>query len=258
MANITLIDSLRLSGFETHTTNTTQVKEATLQYYTTASSYERFGATNSYAKGYAVRGEWSNPYFVLLPASEIVSMSMIIHTSGVGYNISTRYGALASAANTSPKVTSASASTVTISKNATTSTISIASDSIATFKNAYGIGFGGAVSSASNGTVTDIQVEFVVNGYQISYNPGSYGTGSIITSDDVAYGKQAILQGPLFSRSGYTQKGWSINADGSTCDYKFGGHYKATNNVTLYPYWEREINNYTTNNGLIIHSTFIV
>ena len=71
--------------------------------------------------------------------------------------------------------------------------------------------------------------------YTVTYKPGSYGTGSQQTAtktQDVAL----TLKGAIFTRSGYTQTGWSTS-DGGTKSYGLSASYTANASVTLYPYW---------------------
>lgn len=72
--------------------------------------------------------------------------------------------------------------------------------------------------------------------YTVTYLPGSYGSGSSAT--DTKYGGAALtLRGRLFTRSGYSQTGWSVNANGSGYAYGLGGSYTQDASITLYPYW---------------------
>ena len=50
-------------------------------------------------------------------------------------------------------------------------------------------------------------------------------------------GVALALKGAIFTRTGYTQTGWSLYYDGSTKDYDFGAAYTENASVTLYPYW---------------------
>ena len=72
--------------------------------------------------------------------------------------------------------------------------------------------------------------------YTITYDKGTYGTGTN-TSDTKTEDVAIHLLGAIFTRDGYTQTGWSINADGSTKDYDLNDNYSANANITLYPYW---------------------
>ena len=79
---------------------------------------------------------------------------------------------------------------------------------------------------ASGGTTT----------YAVSYKKGLYGSGEN-ASDTKTKGKALTLRGAIFTRSGYTQTGWSKSENGSSKDYALGGSYTTDAAVTLYPYW---------------------
>ena len=86
--------------------------------------------------------------------------------------------------------------------------------------------------------------------YTVAYNPGSYGSGSQRTDTkkkDVAL----TLKGAIFTRTGYTQTGWSKNSNGSTKDYNLSVSYTANAAITLYPYWTANTYtvSYTMNGG---------
>ncbi len=71
--------------------------------------------------------------------------------------------------------------------------------------------------------------------YTVTYKPGSYGSGSQQTAtktQDVAL----TLKGEIFTRSGYTQTGWSTS-DGGAKSYNLFASYTANASVTLYPCW---------------------
>ena len=72
--------------------------------------------------------------------------------------------------------------------------------------------------------------------YTVTYSPGSYCSGSSQTATktkDVSL----TLKNAIFTRTGYTQTGWSKNSGGSTRDYALGASYTANAAITLYPYW---------------------
>lgn len=75
-----------------------------------------------------------------------------------------------------------------------------------------------------------------VDTYTVTYDKGDYGTGATVTDTKTA-GVDLSLQGILFTRTDYTQTGWSVNADGSTKDYNLNAVYSTDANITLYPYW---------------------
>lgn len=78
---------------------------------------------------------------------------------------------------------------------------------------------------------------WTINTYTVSYNKGANGTGTN-TSATKTYGVALTLQGAIFTRSGYAQKGWSTS-DGGSKAYNLGGSYTANAAITLYPYWEQ-------------------
>ena len=92
---------------------------------------------------------------------------------------------------------------------------------------------------------------WTINTYTVSYNKGANGTGTN-TSATKTYGVALTLQGAIFTRSGYAQKGWSTS-DGGSKAYNLGGSYTANAAITLYPYWEQNasvILIYNANGGI--------
>ena len=81
--------------------------------------------------------------------------------------------------------------------------------------------------------------------YIVNYNAGNYSTGGTNTSANKTHGVALTLPGAIFTRTGYTQIGWSLNADGSTWDYI--NSYTDNRSITLYPYWQRNIYTLTIN-----------
>ena len=81
-----------------------------------------------------------------------------------------------------------------------------------------------------------------LNVYTVSYNKGDDGTGSAPSNDAKIYGIALTLPDAAFTRTGYTQDGWSVNANGSTKDYELNGSYTANEDDVLYPHWQ--INNH--------------
>lgn len=75
------------------------------------------------------------------------------------------------------------------------------------------------------------------NTYTISYNKGSYGTGSNTTQTKY-HGTPITLKGEIFTRTGYTQTGWS-KTDGGDKKYDLGAIYSTNDDITLYPYWTK-------------------
>lgn len=80
---------------------------------------------------------------------------------------------------------------------------------------------------------------WTANTYTITYNKGDYGTGSQVT-DTKTYGVALQLRGATFTRTHYSQDGWSVNSNGSTKDYNLSGSYTANSARTLYPHWKAD------------------
>lgn len=76
---------------------------------------------------------------------------------------------------------------------------------------------------------------WTIDTYTVSYNKGNKGAGTN-TSDTKTYGVSLTLKGAIFTRTGYTQTGWSIT-DGGAKAYDLGAAYTSNSAVTLYPYW---------------------
>ena len=85
------------------------------------------------------------------------------------------------------------------------------------------------------------------NTYAITYDKGAYGTGSIAAGEkthDVSF----TLSSEKFTRTGYTQTGWSTS-DGGAKAYELGGSYTANAAITLYPFWTIDTYAITYNKG---------
>ena len=86
-------------------------------------------------------------------------------------------------------------------------------------------------------TFNPVTNEMVINcPSQISYNKGANGTGSI-SSGIKTYGVNFTLSSSTFTRTGYTQDGWSTT-DGGNKVYDLGGTYTTDKSITLYPHWK--------------------
>ena len=73
------------------------------------------------------------------------------------------------------------------------------------------------------------------NSYTVTYKPGANGSGAQQTATR-PYGVALTLRGATFTRSGYTQTGWSTS-DGGSKAYDLGASYTLNAAITLYPYW---------------------
>ena len=75
-----------------------------------------------------------------------------------------------------------------------------------------------------------------VNNFLVTYRPGANGSGA--EAYDIKQKNISLtLRGAIFSRTGYTQKGWSTT-DGGGRVYDLGASYTKNEATTLYPYWE--------------------
>lgn len=89
-----------------------------------------------------------------------------------------------------------------------------------------------------------LTVNWAVPTYTISYQKGTYGTGSTVNVTKT-YNVALTLKGATFTRTGYTQTAWASNAAGTTKAYNLSASYTANAAATLYPYWSE---NYLTIN----------
>ena len=69
----------------------------------------------------------------------------------------------------------------------------------------------------------------------ISYNKGTYGTGTI-SGGAKTWGSNYTLSSSTFTRTGYTQDGWATS-DGGDKAYNLGGTYSTHTAQTFYPHW---------------------
>ena len=90
---------------------------------------------------------------------------------------------------------------------------------------------------------TTVYAFFTKKTYTITYKQGANGSGSI-DAGTKEHGVNYTLSSNKFTRTGYTQTGWSTS-DGGAKVYDLGGTYTANTNVTLYPFWTP--NQYTIN-----------
>ena len=87
----------------------------------------------------------------------------------------------------------------------------------------------------------DVSRLLITGDYEVIYLPGTYGTGSAVT-DMKPHNNILTLRGALFTRTGYTQTGWST-VDGGEKVYGFEDVYTQNEALTLYPVWNA--NQYT-------------
>jgi hypothetical protein len=95
---------------------------------------------------------------------------------------------------------------------------------------------GGTYTYVFTGSTSTTKTFYAVWGYRITYNKGSQGTGDNTTQNKPA-GSSVKLKGAIFTRTNYTQVGWS-RSDGGSQAYALGATYSTDANVTLYPVWK--------------------
>ena len=81
----------------------------------------------------------------------------------------------------------------------------------------------------------------ITGAWDVTYQPGTDGTGSAVT-DIKFYNDALTLRNALFTRTGYTQTGWTT-ADGGEKIYGLDAVYTQNEALTLYPVWNA--NKYT-------------
>lgn len=97
-----------------------------------------------------------------------------------------------------------------------------------------GTSHGLGVSYKTNAALT-LYPEWTADTYTVSYNKGTGGSGTN-TSDKKTYNVALTLRDAIFSRTGYSQTGWSRTDNGSK-DFNLKGSYTDNAAVTLYPVW---------------------
>lgn len=85
---------------------------------------------------------------------------------------------------------------------------------------------------------------FAATTYSVKYYPGTYAKETDeYVQDGIEKNKYVTLLGETYTRTGYTQTGWSTNKNGTSRTYTLEKSQKITKNLTLYPYWT--VNQYT-------------
>ena len=107
---------------------------------------------------------------------------------------------------------------------------------------------GNSITVTTAGTTT-LYAVWRINTYTVSYNKGSYGTGTNST-DTKTYNVALTLKGAQFTRTGYAQTGWATSDSGAQA-YALGGSYTANASVTLYPVWTATKSTVSTTNGTL-------
>ena len=86
-------------------------------------------------------------------------------------------------------------------------------------------------------TVTGITVIDKDDEYTIKYRPGTHSSGEEYTQPKNK-GEDVTLRGATYTRSGFTQTGWSTKENGSTKDYSLEETYSDDADLTLFPFWK--------------------
>lgn len=203
--------------------------------------------TYGYVVGTPSSGVAENTYII------ISSMTLTVVTSETDYSYTLSYnangGSGAPSAQTGSNTATSPAYTFTVSNTAPTRTgytfLGWSTSSSATAASYSG---GSSITVTSSGTTT-LYAVWKINTYTVTYNKGSYGSGTN-TTDTKTYNVNLTLKGAIFTRAGYEQVGWSTS-DGGAQAYAVGGTYTANAAVTLYPVWSATTSTITTTNGTL-------
>ena len=203
--------------------------------------------TYGYVVGTPSSGVAENTYII------ISSMTLTVVTSETDYSYTLSYkangGSGAPSAQTGSNTATSPSYTFTVSNTAPTRTgytfLGWSTSSSATAASYSG---GSSITVTSSGTTT-LYAVWKINTYTVTYNKGSYGSGTN-TTDTKTYNVNLTLKGAIFTRAGYEQVGWSTS-DGGAQAYAVGGTYTANAAVTLYPVWSATTSTITTTNGTL-------
>ena len=77
------------------------------------------------------------------------------------------------------------------------------------------------------------------DGYTVEYRAGAHSSGQTYTQTKPA-GEPVTLRDATYTRSGFTQTGWSTGKKGDSWDYDLKEDYWDDADITLYPYWDDE------------------
>lgn len=99
----------------------------------------------------------------------------------------------------------------------------------------YGVGASFSIPATNSSYTTTLYAVWRKKTYQIKYNKGANGSGTNV-ADTKTYDVALTLRGAIFTRTGYTQTGWSTS-DGGAKAYNLSASYTTNAAVTLYPFW---------------------
>lgn len=189
----------------------------------------------------------ANSYIVVTGASLIVTTNETDYSYTLSYNANGGSGA--PSAQTGSNTATSPSYTFTVSNTAPTRTgYTFLGWSTSSSAAAASYSGGSSITVTTSGTTT-LYAVWQINTYTVSYNKGSYGTGTN-TTDTKTYNVNLTLKGAIFTRAGYEQVGWSTS-DGGAQAYAVGGTYTANAAVTLYPVWSATTSTITTTNGTL-------
>ena len=80
--------------------------------------------------------------------------------------------------------------------------------------------------------------KYTTEKYTVSFLPGVDGTGTEVTSTNT-YNYKITLPDAIFTRSGFVQIGWATVENSDVVEYNFKERYTITDNVQMYPVWEK-------------------
>ena len=87
-------------------------------------------------------------------------------------------------------------------------------------------------------TITiNVNVKFGTKTYSVTYLPGNDVVGSV-ESISKLQDTSLNLKAALYTKTGYTQTGWSLS-EGGEKTYDLNGEYKENEAIKLYPYWSK-------------------
>ena len=78
-----------------------------------------------------------------------------------------------------------------------------------------------------------LKAKWVPKTYQVTYYAGQYANETSNQTDVKTHGVALVLKGAIFTRSGYTQTGWTTGQ----VEYALGGMYTNNVEVVLHPVW---------------------
>lgn len=97
---------------------------------------------------------------------------------------------------------------------------------------------GGSYTYTFAGNNTHTTTLYAVWGYRITYDKGTYGTGTNATQNKPK-GGTVKLKDAIFTRAHFTQVGWTTtNGSIIPATYALGANYSTDANITLYPAWK--------------------